>query len=521
MKQRTYEKKASTKNSILRLIFVGLALILEIFVILGIFLTHLKDYIQILSFLNRLIALVLVLAIYSQNKSPSIKMPWITLMLVAPTIGITLYLLIGFSGSTKMMRKRYEVMDELMFPYLHQNDEIMTEIKELDDSCFGVSNYLLKQSRYPVYSGVEVKYYDDASKGIEAQKKDLMKAKEFIFMEYFAIEDKESWQAVEEILVKKVKEGVEVRVFYDDIGSIGYISGEFIKKLQSKGIKCRVFNPVMPIFNLFFNHRDHRKMTIIDGEIGYTGGYNIANEYFNITSPYGHWKDTGIRLKGETVKAMTATFLEMWNAVRSDDKDDGPYIRKYFARDYLKYCEKGFVQFYADNPMDKKPVGEEVYMNMASRAKDYLYFCSPYLIITDEMSRVLCLAAKRGVDVRIITPGIPDKKIVFKLTRSYYNQLTLSGVRIYEYTPGFCHAKMSISDDIIATCGTINLDYRSLYHHFEDGCLLIGCEAIGKIKKDFEETFTECKEVTAEYRDGRSAPLRFGQMILRLVAPLL
>ena len=259
----------------------------------------------------------------------------------------------------------------------------------------------------------------------------------------------------------------------------------------------------------------------IDGEIGYTGGYNIANEYFNVTNPYGHWKDTGVRLQGKVVEMMTATFLEMWNAVRNDDKDDSERIAGYFPEVAMQVEDGGYVQFYADNPMDTKPVGEDVYMNMTARATEYLYFMTPYLILTDEMCRAIEIAAKRGVDVRIITPGIPDKKMVYQLTRSYYQRLVEDGVRIFEYTPGFCHAKMSVSDDIIATCGTINLDYRSLYHHFEDGCLLIGNDAVGKIREDFDATFPLCREVTEEYRVGKNASLRFVQLLLRLIAPLL
>ncbi len=520
MKEKTHEKKASTKNSILKVTFFGIAILLEIMVVYALFFSRMEKYIEVITVLNRLTALFLVIGIYSQNKTASIKMPWIMLMLVAPTVGLSLYLLIGLSGSTKRMKKRYEIIDNLIFPYLKQDEAVIDRLKGRDISCFGICNYLIREGKYPVFSDVDVQYFDDAAKGLESQKKDMLAAKKYIFMEYFAIEDKESWQDVENILENKAKEGVEVRVFYDDIGSVGYLNNSFVKKLESKGIRCRVFNPVTPIFNLFLNNRDHRKMTIIDGEIGYTGGYNFADEYFNITSPYGHWKDTGVRLRGEVVKAMTATFLEMWNAVRSDDKDD-IYLKQYMEHKPFKSVNKGFVQFYADSPIDKKPVGEDVYMNMAARAQKYLYIITPYLIITDEMSRMLGLAAKRGVDVRIITPGIPDKKIVYQLTRSYYNRLTLDGVRIYEYTPGFCHAKMSVSDDIIATCGTINLDYRSLYHHFEDGCLMIDCDAVIDIRKDFDETFNKCREVTIDYKLGRSAPLRLGQLLLRLFAPLM
>ena len=297
--------------------------------------------------------------------------------------------------------------------------------------------------------------------------------------------------------------------------------------------------------------------------MGYTGGYNLANEYFHITEPYGYWKDTGVRLEGDAVQSLLVAFLEMWNAANANDKDDKDF-KKYVAasaanrvlkeqkradnerlkkdeEEYFgmmkeelgkeeKYLEGtevfegknlGFVQPYADSPMDEVHTGEDVYISMAEAAEKYAWFITPYLIITDEMCHAFALAARRGVDVRIITPGIPDKKIVYSVTRSYYNGLARHGVRIFEYTPGFCHAKMSITDDLMATCGTINLDYRSLYHHFENGCLYADCEAVMDTKRDFEAIFEQSTEVTDFYANGRGAFMRVGQMLLRLAAPLM
>ncbi len=516
----TVENKANTKNGIKRLIFAGIAILFEILFMMAIFLSGFSRHSELIMTIVRLLAMLLVLAIYSQNKTASIKMPWIILIIVMPFVGVTLYLMIGLSGSTARMRRRFEEMDAILLPHLVQDETVVQELTENEPTCSGITHYIRSESGYPLYRNAGVTYFPDAAEGLEAQKKAMREARSFIFMEYFAIEDAQSWRGIEEILVKKVREGVEVRVFYDDFGSIGFINTDFAEKLRKLGIKCRIFNPMTPIFNLFLNNRDHRKMTIIDGRIGFTGGYNIANEYFNVTSPYGHWKDTGIRLEGEVVRTMTMAFLEMWNAIRADDEDDRNFD-KFLSLHEPTGPANGYVQFYADNPMDKKPVGEDVYMSMVSRAQKYLYFMTPYLIITDEMSRELGLCAKRGVDVRIITPGIPDKKLVYQLTRSYYNRLAAEGVRIFEYTPGFCHAKMSISDDIVATCGTINMDYRSLYHHFEDGCLLIGCDAVAEMKADFDRTFPECTEVTEKYRTGRSAMLRLGQLVLRFFAPLM
>ena len=297
------------------------------------------------------------------------------------------------------------------------------------------------------------------------------------------------------------------------------INTDFVKKMEQIGIHCRVFNPFMPGLNVFLNNRDHRKITVIDGKVAFTGGYNLANEYFNYTHPYGQWKDTGIRLEGDAVQSLTATFLEMWNA--ANDRNNNEDFSKYFIRSEYKAAQTGFAQPYADSPMDDEQVGEEVYISMVNKAEKYCWFITPYLIITDEMTHALCLAAKRGIDVRIITPGIPDKKMIYSVTRSFYHGLVKNGVRIYEWTPGFCHAKMSVADDCMATCGTINLDYRSLYHHFENGCFMADSPAVLSIRNDLEETMKECREVTEQYRTGRSAYLRLGQLFMRLFAGLL
>ena len=391
------------------------------------------------------------------------------------------------------MRERYAEIDSKLLPMLPDNQECLSRIKEKIPKAGNIASYIQRNSWYPIYQNTDIKYFDEAVKGLEAQLEELAKAQKFIFMEYHAIEDAEAWHKIQDVLEERVKAGVEVRVFYDDMGSIGFINTDFVKKMESIGIHCRVFNPFVPGLNLFLNNRDHRKITVIDGKVGFTGGYNLANEYFNYTHPYGQWKDTGIRLEGDAVQSLTVTFLEMWNAV----------------------SEK------ATNPMDNEQVGEEVYISMINKAENYCWFMTPYLIITDEMTHALCLAAKRGVDVRIITPGIPDKKFIYNITRSFYHGLVKHGVRVYEWTPGFCHAKMSIVDDCMATCGTINLDYRSLYHHFENGCFMADCQAVVEIKNDLIRTMGECRDVTDQYCTGCSAYLRLGQLFMRLFAGLL
>ena len=562
---KTYEKQASVKNGVSRMIFAVISILAEVLVIIFLVFSAGQKAGWIYTLFHFLGA-VFVLRIYGSHKTASIRMTWMLVILLLPITGTLLYLLIGLNGHSLKMRKRYEDIDRILMPMLPENEDVAEKAKARDLRLGGIIEYIRRQAGYPVYQNTEVRYFDDGEKGFEAQKEDLAKAEKFIFMEYHAIEDAECWHEMLEVLVDRVKAGVEVRVFYDDMGSLGFINTDFVKRMEALGISCRVFNPFAPGLNLFLNNRDHRKITVIDGKVGFTGGYNLANEYFHRTEPYGFWKDTGIRLEGDAVQSLTVTFLEMWNAVSEYDKDDIDYVKYLAATDAERVMKRrkkldaekaeriekdkeagfekvkegvmrdekflampgafagsglGFVQPYADSPMDDIHVGEDVYISMAESAQKYAWFITPYLIITDEMCHAFSLAARRGVDVRIITPGIPDKKIVYSVTRSYYNGLCRNGVRIFEFTPGFCHAKMSIADDLMATCGTINLDYRSLYHHFENGCLYADCDAVMETKKDFEETFAQCREVTEYYTYGRGAFLRFGQMLLRLAATLM
>lgn len=519
MKQDTLEGRSTTKNGVKRLCFSVLCILLEAFFILAM-VTWLKDYAEIVNLLIRLLAGILVLSLYSSDKTSSMKMPWVILILIFPIMGVSLYLLIGLNGGTRKMRARYEKIDKILLPLLPENRECLDKIREEIPKAGNISAYIQKNAQYPVYQNTDITYYDEALKGLEAQLKDLKKAEKFIFMEYHAIEDDRAWKRLQDVLVDRVKAGVEVRVFYDDMGSIGFINTDFVKKMEQLGIRCRVFNPFTPGLNVFLNNRDHRKITVIDGKVGFTGGYNLANEYFNYTHPYGEWKDTGIRLEGEAVRSLTVTFLEMWNAVNEKDNNDADF-EKYLVPCNYQAKQTGFIQPYADSPMDEEQVGEEVYISMVNKAEKYCWFMTPYLIITDEMTHALCLAAKRGVDVRIITPGIPDKKFIYSITRSFYHGLVKHGVKVYEWTPGFCHAKMSVADDCMATCGTINLDYRSLYHHFENGCFIANCQAVLDLRNDLEATMGECRDVTEKYRTGRSATLRLGQLFMRLFAGLL
>ena len=313
MSSHTLEGKKKSQNGVKRLVFSVLSILLEVIFLVGIF-NGLNEYAVVIDNMTRLVGFILVLKIYGKNETSSMKTPWIILILAFPILGVALYLMTGMNGGTKKMRMRYKVLDDKLLPMLPQNEEILDRLKEEDPKAGNVSTYIKGIARYPVYQNTDMKYFDEAVKGLESQLVDLAKAEHFIFMEYHAIEDEYAWSRIQAVLEDRVKAGVEVRVFYDDMGSIGFVNLNFARKLEAKGIACRVFNPLLPGLNMFLNNRDHRKITVIDGKVGYTGGYNLANEYFNYTHPYGEWKDTGIRLEGDAVTSLTAAFLEMWEA---------------------------------------------------------------------------------------------------------------------------------------------------------------------------------------------------------------
>lgn len=513
MKQFRVEKKTSVRNSILRMTLVGIAIALQLFWLFMIINSFWVDSVALNIALN-VVAVLFSLWIYGKDMDSARQIPWMMLIMTFPIVGIVLYSLTGRTSLLSRVRTKFNEIDSYAMDFLSQDEEVYQRLEERSTTVSNHSAMIYATSHYPVYQDTEVTYYEEAIDGFQAQIEDMKKAQHFIFMEYHAIEDAESFARMKKVLIEKAEEGVDVRIFYDDMGSVSFINRDFITRMKNVGIQCQVFNPMRPLMLVFMNNRDHRKITVIDGKIGYTGGYNLANEYFNITHPYGYWKDTGVRLEGSAVDSLTVTFLEMWNSNKEVDMDFSVFLKA------QPVPSQGFVQPYADSPLDDEYVGENVYMSMVAAAKKYIYFCTPYLIITDELTRALGLAAKRGVDVRIITPGIPDKRLTYSITRSYYYALVKEGVQIFEYTPGFCHAKMCVCDDRMATVGTINMDYRSLYLNFENGVYLYDCPAVEDVKKDFQSMFRLSANVTEKYNTELSMPVRTWKALLRLVAPL-
>ncbi len=562
IKMRT-EQKTNIRNSIGRLFLVAVSVIVQIFWIVQLFF-HLNNYSPYISFATSVAALAVCLMIYGRHTNGAIKLPWIMLILIWPVVGVCLYALMGRKNTTKRMRERFEQIDASLEGLLVQDEAAQAALEKREHRAANIFRYLKDVPKCPFYADTKVTFYSEAKDGFEAQLQDLQKAKHYIFMEYYAIEEAGAFERLKNVLAEKVREGVEVRLFYDDIGSISFINIDFIRRMEALGIQCRVFNPVVPVLNMFMNNRDHRKFTVIDGRVGFTGGYNLADEYFNITHPYGYWKDSGVRLEGEAVQSLIVMFLEMWNAMERTDtdyvryfpdngeqreekdkidkidkiaktgcsreqSDEIPETEKVKTVEEVKEAEKhseekrekGFVAPYWDSPLDTEHVGENVYMNLLKYAEHEAWFTTPYLMITDEMKRELVQAAQRGVDVRIVTPGIPDKKVIYQVTRSYYEGLAEAGVRIYEYTPGFLHAKQCVVDGKMAVVGTINLDYRSLYLHFEDAVLLYDCDCIVDIRKDIAEIIDVSTEVTEKYKELQKKGLKLWQLFLRLLSPLM
>lgn len=452
--------------------------------------------------------------INNDNDDPGYKIIWLIPILSFPVFGGLLYIVFGNKKPTKGLQEAFNNQNEAIKPYIYFND-----VKDkIDDPIVkGQVNYLVNE-KFPIYNNSEIKYYSLGDDAYPYLLEELSKAKHFIFMEYFIVEEGKMFNTVLNILKQKVKEGVEVRFMYDDVGSLTMLPFKYYQQLESYGIKCIAFNHFVPFISAVMNTRDHRKITVIDGNVGFSGGFNLADEYINVRVKYGHWKDTGVMIRGEAVWNLTLMFLTTWNASLNTYEDYDKYHPRHYPLESVKAT--GFVLPYGDSPLDNKPVGKNVYLNMINQAQKYIYIDTPYLIINDELKNALCLAVQRGVDVRIVTPGVPDKKLVFKVTRSYYEPLVNEGVKIYEYTPGFIHAKNFVCDDKVATVGTINLDYRSLYLHFECGVYIYNASAINDIKQDFLKTIALGKEMTiADVKRGRFRG--WLEAILRLFAPLL
>lgn len=430
--------------------------------------------------------------------------------MIIPIQSTIIYLTIKLNRRLSRFNKRVLKNEADSKKYLVQDKEIR---KEFNDN--GTLRYISDFAKFPVTTNNKIEYFSLGDDSFDTIIEELNKAKKFIFIEYFIITPGKLWNSILEILERKVKEGVEVRVMYDDLGCLNTLTRRYFKELNKKGIKCIPFNKIRMYRGVVLNNRDHRKILVIDGKVVFSGGINLADEYINIGSKYGHWKDNCFKLTGDAVWSYTVMFLTLWNSVKEEDTDYEKY--KVISNNKIK---NGYVVPYGENPLDNENVGEDIYLNIINNSNKYLYIFTPYLIIDSDLVDALILAAKRGVDVRIVIPGIPDKKMVYSISKSYVDPLKKGGVKVYKYTPGFIHSKVFISDDIRATVGTLNMDYRSLYLHFECGCYFENVDVIKDIKKDFDETFKKCDLITKE--DQKMNILKaFIQSILRLFSPFM
>ncbi len=489
-------------------VLVGLAL--QFLLSLSIYLFFI-EHILIINILFTIFSLLLIFDLIKTSKNYSFTLPIIIILIIFPLIGTLLYIIFQKNKNNSKTLKRIKKSEEENKKYLVQNEKNKEEINNN-----GKIRYLSEFAGYPVTKNNDVNYYPIGEEAFEVMLEELKKAEKFIFFEYFIVAHGKMWDSILEILEEKASQGLDVRVMYDDFGCISTLKNSYPKELEAKGIKCVAFNSLNPIAGVIMNNRDHRKILVIDGKVAFSGGINIADEYININSKYGHWKDNGIKISGDAVWNYSVMFLTMWNAFKNEDSD----FTKFKYDFSNKEDKNGYVVPYGETPLDEEITGEDVYLNIINQSNKYVYIFTPYLIIDTDMINALNLAVKRGVDVRIVIPGIPDKKTVYTLTESYVEPLVKGGVKIYKYTPGFVHSKVFVSDDNIATVGTINMDYRSLYLHFECGCYLENVDVIKDIKKDLIDTMEKSHKITKE----ESTPKLFKsiwQALLRLVAPLM
>ncbi len=499
---------------IIRGVTVGIAFLLQI-ITMVLLAVYLFRGFFIIYLLMELLSVLTVFALV--NNAESYKMSWIIIILVLPVAGLFLYFMWGRKRRNSKENKRiYEIESEI-FDHMVQNTEVAEDIQKQHPNKVQISRYLRKKG-FPIYNNTQVTYYEIGEDIIQAMIEDLKKAQKFIFLEYFIVSDGRVWKEILEILTQKVQEGVEVKLLFDDFGTLIINNHAFRKDLESRGIELRIFNPIHKnVARLSFNYRNHQKITVIDGNIGYTGGINLADEYANYIVRFGHWKDTGLRLYGEGVWSFTCIFMAMWKATDAESVFE---YDKY--RPNVKVKEDGYVQPFAGGP-HRNPSNptEGAYTRMINKARDYIYITTPYLVLDQSMRDDLISAAQSGVDVRIIVPGIPDKWYVYMVNVSNYGKLIESGVRIFEYKPGFIHAKNVVSDDECAICGTINTDYRSFYLHYECGVFLSEMGAVYDMKNDFLSTMEKCEEIQLDKWNKRPWYQRLIQFVLKIISPML
>lgn len=510
-----------SKRGLLRILFGRTGIVLFLLTVQIVLLFTVFSFLgNLIPFLVSIIAvftIMIVIHLINSNHNTNVKMSWVILVIALPGFGGLLYIFIQKDIGHRALKKRLKMIIKESESEFAKQENLMDKLEIENKGLYNLATYTGKAGGFPVYKGSLTKYFsigEDAFKEMIIQ---LEKAEKFIFLEFFIIDEGYMWGQILKILADKVKEGVEVRVMYDGTNEFALLPRSYPRKLRALGIQTKVFAPIRPFLSTHYNYRDHRKILVIDGKVAFTGGLNLADEYINEIEVYGHWKDTAIMIGGKSVESFTLMFLQMWN-IREENRS---YMGKTYKSEPLKEEKKGYVLPFGDSPLDNDKVGQMIYMDILNRAEDYVHIMTPYLILDGEMVSSLQFAARRGIDVKIIMPYIPDKKFVFAQSRSYYKELMKFGVEIYEYTPGFMHAKSFVSDGIKAVVGTINLDYRSLYHHFECAVYMEEVSTIADIELDFKETLKLSERVTLDHIKKHNFFMTITARVLRLIAPLM
>jgi len=500
---------------IITLILVQLAFIL--FVIAG---THFAS--RYVDFFLRALSIVVCVYILNKKEKSAYKLTWIFLILLFPLFGGTVYVFFHTQSTPRKLKRQTAKADSIYRPlFLPAGGNVIHELAAEYPECLPQVYYLQEYAGFPVYKRTQTTYFNSGEGFFKQVLEELEKAEKYIFLEFFILRQGKMLNPILEILTEKARQGLDVRLIYDGLGCFMSLPPNFKMELKKKGIKCMVFSPFRPILSSHQNNRDHRKIVSIDGKVAFTGGMNLADEYINARERFGHWKDAAIMLRGEAAWSLTLIFLHMWNLSRNEnEQDDAASFYPWKETEPCPVESDGYVQPYADSPIDKENVGEHVYIQIINNAKEYIYINTPYLVVDDNLLSALSLSAKSGVDVRIITPYRWDKRILAITSRSYYRQLIEAGVKVYEYSAGFNHSKTFVSDDRAATVGTTNLDFRSLYLHFECGVWMYKTKSVAKVKEDFLNILPGCREISRE-DCSRNAAQRVIQDVLRIFAPLM
>ena len=472
----------------------------------------LNEYFYIFQIAFWVIGILVVFFLVNRKENPEYKIPWLFLVLVLPVFGTLFYLLFSQTRVSKKNRLLHEGAYRDLYPYIENENAEKEAYDAMGKDYEGIARYLKVTSGFGGSTKNDIKYYPVGELMWTDMLEALKSAKKFILMEYFIVDPGKMWESIHEILVQKAKEGVKVHLVYDDVGTVTMLPSNYYKKLREEGIDAHKFNPFTPIVSGIYNNRDHRKIMVVDGLVAFTGGINLGDEYINQNDRLGHWKDTGIRVKGSAVNTLTSMFFINFMTASLEKLDFAQYMNP----NPEIFDQKGVIVPFGDGPRPiyQEQIGEANYIHMIDRANRYFYITTPYLIIDHRFTQALKEAALRGVDVRIITPHIPDKKMVFAVTRSSYKELREAGVKVYEYTPGFVHAKMCVSDDVIAFIGTINMDFRSLTHHYECGAVLYEHPCIEDMKKDFENMFATSQLIDDSFK------LSFGAKLVNAIVAL-